>query len=69
MEKNEMRKKKSLKNKIDKEVLERMGIIKHTVKLQCSVCKNKKVVTVNKPEIYTEEVRNNYICLNCRDNK
>ena len=34
--------------------------------LTCNKCKQKISINTTKPEIYTEEVRRNYICLNCK---
>jgi len=41
----------------------------HSVlKLTCCLCKRVFEITVNKIEVYTEEVRKKWKCLTCNDN-
>ena len=56
----------------DREILrerEKKYIEEHNVFLTCKKCGKGKHITVNKPEIYTEEVREKYVCLNCQGRK
>lgn len=39
------------------------------VRLTCNKCKKIKELHTTRPEIYTEEVRRNYICLFCKSKK
>jgi len=48
---------------------EKRSIAEHTVFLTCNKCNKGRHITVNKPEIYTEEVKKNYACLTCRGKK
>lgn len=36
------------------------------LKLTCSKCKRDFVIRSHNPELYTEEVRKNYVCLLCK---
>jgi len=37
-----------------------------SVRITCSICGKIRVITANDISIYTEEIRNNYICLFCK---
>lgn len=56
-------------SKEDRELLkerEKKYIEEHNVFLTCKKCRKGKHVTINRPELYTEEVVKNYVCLVCR---
>jgi len=69
-----MRRKKSYGKKkkpanINKEIIRRYrksnkGL--RSVGLTCSKCKADIRINTNNPELYTEELKKNYVCLNCR---
>lgn len=36
------------------------------IKITCIKCKTVIFINSNRPELYTKEVKENYVCLNCR---
>jgi len=52
-----MGRKRKLENRVDR---------KRYVRLVCTGCGERKTLHVNNPDIYTKEIRANYLCLRCK---
>jgi len=68
-----MKRKKIKATKKNKEIIRNYKKVKSilnfcgdvNVKITCSKCREIIAIRTHKPELYTEEVRKKYICLNC----
>ena len=63
----------SVKSQLAKKVNDKSKRIKvknkkdiHYLTLTCKKCKRVYEIRVNNPELYTEEVKRNWVCLNCK---
>lgn len=45
---------------------EKQSMQEHEIYLVCTICGSGKHITVNRPEIYTEEIKENWVCLFCK---
>lgn len=46
--------------------IKKEGKGKNAITLICKECKEEFRIRINRPEIYTEEVKKNWICLSCK---